>query len=42
MAAVKSPIYKIYNPSSRKFSPLKNTIKFLSFCEDKRIHKDIL
>ncbi len=42
MAPVKSPIYKIYNPSSRKFSPLKNTIKFLSFCQDKRIHKDIL
>ena len=42
MAPAKSGIYKIYNPGSRKFSPLKNTIKFLSFCQDKRIHKDIL
>ncbi len=42
MAPAKSDIYKIYNPGSRKFSPLKNTIKFLSFCQDKRIHKDIL
>ncbi len=42
MAPAKSGIYKIYKPGSRKFSPLKNTIKFLSFCQDKRIHKDIL
>ena len=42
MAPTKSSIYKIYNPGSRKFSPLKHTIKFLSFCQDKRIHKDIL
>ena len=42
MAPSKSAIYKIYNPGSRKFSPLKNTIKFLGFCQDKRIHKDIL
>ena len=42
MAPAKSDIYKIYNAGSRKFSPLKDTIKFLSFCQDKRIHKDIL
>ncbi len=42
MAPTKSDIYKIYNAGSRKFSPLKDTIKFLSFCQDKRIHKDIL
>ena len=42
MAPKKSGIYKIYNPGSRKFSALKHTIKFLSFCQDKRIHKDIL
>ncbi len=42
MAPTKASIYKIYNAGSRKFSPLKNTIKFLSFCQDKRIHKDIL
>ena len=42
MAPEKSNIYKIYNAGSRKFSPLKDTIKFLSFCQDKRIHKDIL
>jgi len=42
MAPATSGIYKIYNPRSRKFSALKDTIKFLSFCQDKRIHKDIL
>ena len=42
MAPTKAGIYKIYNPRSRKFSALKNTIKFLSFCQDKQIHKDIL
>ena len=42
MAPSKAGMYKIYNPGSTKFSPLKHTIKFLSFCQDKRIHKDIL
>ncbi len=42
MAPAKSDIYKIYNAGSRKFSPLNYTIKFLSFFQDKRIHKDIL
>ena len=42
MAPSTSGIYKIYNPRASKFSALKDTIKFLSFCQDKRIHKDIL
>ena len=42
MAPATSGIYKIYNPRSRKISALKDTITFLSFCQDKRIHKDIL
>ena len=42
MGPVKSRIYRIYHPGTRKFSPLKNTVKFLSFCQDSLIHKDIL
>ena len=37
-----APIYRIYHPGKRRFSPLKNTVKFLSFCLDRQIHKDIL
>ncbi len=35
-------IYRIYHIGKRRFSPLKNTVKFLSFCQDRQIHKDIL
>ena len=38
----RSNVFKIYHPGSRKFSPLKNTIKLLSFCEDPKIQKEIL
>ena len=37
-----APIYRIYHPGKRRFSPLKNTVKFLSFCQDRQIHKDVL
>ena len=37
-----APFYRIYHPGKRRFSPLKNTVKFLSFCQDQQIHKDIL
>ncbi len=37
-----APIYRIYHPGKRRFNPLKNTVKFLSFCQDRAIHKDIL
>ena len=37
-----APIYRIYHPGKRKFNPVKNTIKFLSFCQDPHIHKEIL
>ena len=37
-----APFYLIYHPGKRKFNPVKNTIKFLSFCQDPQIHKDIL
>jgi len=36
------PVYRIYHPGKRRFNPLKNTVKFLSFCQDRQIHKDIL
>ncbi len=36
------PVYRIYHAGKRRFSPLKNTVKFLSFCQDRQIHKDIL
>ena len=42
MGRPKSSIYRIYHPGARKFSPLKNTVKFLSFCQDNHIHIDIL
>ena len=42
MGRVKSRIYMISHPGTRKFLPLKNTINFLSFCQDNQIHKDIL
>ncbi len=42
MGPVKSRIDRINHPGTRKFSPLKNTVKFLSFCQDSMIHKDIL
>ena len=37
-----APIYRIYHPGKRMISPLKNTVKFLSFCQDRQIHKDVL
>jgi hypothetical protein len=42
MAPRKSSIYRIYHPGTRRFSSLKITVKFLSFCQDNQIHKDIL
>ena len=36
------PVYRIYHPGKRRFNPLKNTVKFLSFCQDRQIHKEIL
>ena len=37
-----APIFRIYHPGKRKFNPTKQTVKFLSFCRDSQIHKDIL
>ena len=37
-----APIYRISNPGKPWFTPLKNRGKFLSFCQDRQIHKDIL
>ena len=37
-----APIYRIYHPGKRRFNPLKHTVKLLSFCQDRQIHKDIL
>ena len=36
------PQYKVYNPKTRKFSPVKQTIKFLSFCQDPQLQKGII
>jgi len=36
------PQYKVYNPKTRKFSQVKQTIKFLSFCRDPLVQKGII
>ncbi len=40
--ALRMKQFKVYDPRTRKFSPVKHTLKFLSFCQDPQIQREVL